>query len=116
MPRLPRARSRRPRKSQGSRNAGTDALAAAALEAAIVYWRWLAEEFPRYAKAMSSELAGLKGRKGGGKEAAVRIIRLTQEYAQVLSDLPQRILEQMDGASRVSGRPGSRRRQARVID
>jgi len=116
MPSSPRGRSRRRRGKRGSRNPGTDALAAAALEAAIIYWRWLGEEFPRYAKAVSSELTGLKGRKVGAKEAAVRIVRLTQEYAQVLSDLPQRILEQVDGAPRVSRSPGSRRRQGRVID
>jgi hypothetical protein len=116
MPRSPRARSRRPPGNRDPRNAGADALAAATLDAAIIYWRWLGEEFPRYAKAVSSELSGLKGRRVSAKEAAVRIVRLTQEYAQVLSDLPQRILEQVDGSARVSGSPGSRRRQGRVID
>lgn len=97
-------------------SAGTDALAAATLEAAIIYWRWLGEEFPRYAKAVSAELVGLRGRRVGGKEAAVRIARLTQEYTQILGDLPRRILEQVDGASRAPTGPGSRRRQGRIID
>ena len=116
MARSPRARSRRPLGERGSRNAGTDALAAATLEAAIIYWRWLGEEFPRYAKAVSSELTGLKGRKVGAKEAAVRIARLTQEYTQIVGDLPRRILEQVDGTSLFPGSPGSRRRQGRIID
>lgn len=116
MPRSPRARSQRPLGGRGSRNAGTDALAAATLEAAIIYWRWLGEEFPRYAKAVSSELTGLKGRRVGAKEVAVRIARLTQEYTQVLSDLPRRILEQVDGTPLVPESPGSQRRQGRVID
>jgi len=50
------------------------------------------------------------------KEAAVRIARLTQEYTQVLGDLPRRILEQMDGNPLFPGSPGSRRRQGRIID
>jgi hypothetical protein len=116
MARSPRARSRRRLGERGSRNAGTDALAAATLEAAIIYWRWLGDEFPRYAKAVSSELTGLKGRKVGAKEAAVRIARLTQEYTQILGDLPRRILEQVDGPSLFPESPGSRRRQGRVID
>lgn len=116
MPRSPRARSRKPLGGRGSGNAGTDVLAAATLEAAIIYWRWLGEEFPRYARAVSAELTGLKGRRVGANEAAVRIVRLTQEYTQVLGDLPRRILEQVSGSPFVPESTGSRRRQGRVID
>jgi len=114
--RPPRARARSRRGGRGPGRAAPDALAAATLEAAVVYWRWLGEEFPRYAKAVSSELADLKGRRVGGKEAAVRIARLTQEYTQVLGDLPRRILEQVDGVSRDTRGSGSRQRHGRVID
>ena len=119
VPRSPRAGSQRPPAGggRGSRNSGTDAVAAATLEAAILYWRWLGEEFPRYAKAVSSELATRKGRRVGAKEVAVRIARLTQEYTQVLGDLPRRIIEQADGASRnPEEHGGRRRRQGRAID
>jgi len=94
----------------------SDALAAATMEAAIVYWRWLGEEFPRYAKAVSSELIALRGRRVDAKEAAFRIARLTREYTDVLGELPRRILEQTDGAPRGGEGPGRRRRQGRVID
>jgi hypothetical protein len=86
------------------------------MEAAIVYWRWLGEEFPRYARAVSSELIALKGRRVDTKEAAFRIARLTREYTDVLGDLPRRILEQADGTPRDGQSPGRRRRQGRVID
>ena len=85
------------------------------MEAAILYWRWLGEEFPRYAKAVSAELVALRGRRVGAQEAALRIARLTQEYTDVLGDLPRRILEQAAGAPPSGGRR-RRRRQGRVID
>jgi hypothetical protein len=85
------------------------------MEAAILYWRWLGEEFPRYAKAVSAELVALRGRRVGAQEAALRIARLTQEYTDVLGDLPRRILEQAAGAPS-SGGKRRRRRQGRVID
>ncbi len=118
MPRSARAGSRKPPAGggYGSRNAGTDALATATVEAAILYWRWLAEEFPRYAKAVSSELSALRGRRVGAREAALSIARLTQEYTDVLGDLPRRILEQVGGEPRDQGGAGRRRRQGRVID
>ena len=82
-----------------------------------MYWRWLGEEFPRYARAVSSELTALKGRRVDAKEAAFRIARLTREYTDVLGDLPRRILEQTtEAAPRDSQGPGRRRRQGRVID
>ncbi len=118
MARSTRAASQRPPAGggRGSRNSGTDAVAAATLEAAILYWRWLGEEFPRYAKAVSSELATLKGRRVGAKEVAVRIARLTQEYTQVLGDLPRRIIEQVDRTPHAQEGPRGRRRQGRAID
>jgi hypothetical protein len=107
----------RPARPRGSPKTGTDALAAATVEAATLYWRWLEEEFPRYAKAMSSEFAGLKGRRNENPEAAgVRIARLTQAYSEVLRDLSRRILEQTDRAPHGSKRATPRRRQGRVID
>lgn len=118
MARSPRASSRsRPARRRGSPETGTDALAAATVEAATLYWRWLEEEFPRYAKAMSSEFSGPKGRRNENPEAAgVRIARLTQAYSEVLRDLSRRILEQMDRAPRDSKGATPRRRQGRVID
>jgi hypothetical protein len=86
------------------------------MEAAIVYWRWLGEEFPRYARAVSSELTALKGRRIDAKEAAFRIARLTREYTDVLGDLPRRILEQQVEASREGDASARRRRHGRVID
>jgi hypothetical protein len=86
------------------------------MEAAIVYWRWLGEEFPRYARAVSSELTALKGRRVDAKEAAFRIARLTREYTDVLGDLPRRILEQQIAAPREGETSGRRRRHGRVID
>jgi hypothetical protein len=86
------------------------------MEAAIVYWRWLGEEFPRYARAVSSELTALKGRRVDAKEAAFRIARLTREYTDVLGDLPRRILEQQLEAPRENETSVRRRRHGRVID
>ncbi len=116
MTRSPRVPSRRSPGSRGTGNAGADALAAATIDAAIIYWRWLGEEFPRYAKAVTVELTALKGRRVGTREATARIARLTQEYTQVLGDLPRRMLAQMNGASADLEAPGSRRRQGRAID
>jgi hypothetical protein len=115
VPRSPKVRSRPPG-SRGSGRAGADALAAATIDAAIIYWRWLGEEFPRYAKAVSRELTALKGRRVGAEEAAARISHLTQEYTQVLGDLPRRMLEQAKGASSNLQAAGGRRRQGRAID
>jgi len=88
------------------------------VEAAILYWRWLEEEFPRYARAVSSEFTGrLKGRRQEEPESpGVRIARLTQAYSEVLSDLSRRILEQVDRGSRDRATLGPRRRQGRIID
>lgn len=118
MPRSARTGSRRPPAGggRGSRDAGTDALATATVEAAILYWRWLGDEFPRYAKAVSSELSALRGRRVGAREAALSIARLTQEYTDILGDLPRRMLEQVGGEARDPGGAGRRRRQGRVID
>ncbi len=52
----------------------------------------------------------------GTNEATARIARLTQEYTQVLGDLPRRMLAQVNGASADLEAPGSRRRQGRAID
>ena len=111
------ARSARHRRSRPRRadTGGSDVLAAATMEAAILYWRWLGEEFPRYARAVSAELLALKDRRVGAQEAAFRIARLTQEYTDVLGDLPRRILEQA-GAAPKSPRTSARRRQGHVID
>jgi len=66
---------------------------------------------------VTAELTALKGRRVGTKEATARIARLTQEYTQVLGDLPRRIIEQADGASRnPEEHGGRRRRQGRAID
>ena len=118
MARSRRARlQKRPARRRGSPETGTDALAAATVEAAILYWRWLEEEFPRYAKAVSSEFSGLRGRRDENPEApGFRIARLTQAYSEVLSDLSRRILEQVDRGSRDSKGATPRRRQGRVID
>ncbi len=116
MPRSPRVRPRPSPRGRGSGRAGADALAAATIDAAIIYWRWLGEEFPRYAKAVSRELTALKGRRVGAEEAAARISHLTQEYTQVLGDLPRRMLEQAKGASGNLEAAGGRRRQGRAID
>ena len=86
------------------------------MEAAILYWRWLGEEFPRFAKAVTLELSAMKGRRVGAREAALRVARLTQEYSELLGELPRRILEQLDGATRGREGSGRRRRQGRVID
>jgi len=113
MPRTTRPRSRTPR---GTRGAERDALSAATIDVAILYWRWLGEELPRYARAVSSELAALKHRRVGTSEAAVRIARLTQEYTKTLGDLPRHFLERAEGAAGARPAPGGRRRQGRVID
>jgi hypothetical protein len=52
----------------------------------------------------------------GAREAALRVARLTQEYSELLGELPRRILEQLDGATRGREGSGRRRRQGRVID
>jgi hypothetical protein len=86
------------------------------MDAAILYWSWLGEEFARYAKAVSAELTELKGRPMGAREAALRVARLTQEYANVLGDLPRRLVEQEARAASDGARVGKRRRHGRVID
>lgn len=109
-PRKPSARGRR------SRTAETDVVVAATMQAATQYWRWLGEEFPRYAKAVNRELSSLKGRRVGAQEAVIRIARLGQDYIDALGDLPRRMLEQMDGTGGDREARGRRRRQGRVID
>jgi hypothetical protein len=87
------------------------------MNAAIVYWRWLGEEFPRYARAVSTELTALKGRRIDPQEAAARISRLTREYTDVLAELPRRIIEQELASAAAGKAPGRRRRRhGRVID
>jgi hypothetical protein len=116
MARSSRRRGQRAPGRRSARSERVDALAAATIDAAVLYWRWLGEEFPRYAKAVSSELSALKNRPVGAKEAALRIARLTQEYTDVLGELPRRLVEQVEGTSRDGARLGRRRRQGRVID
>jgi hypothetical protein len=106
--------SRASRAIRPPRPQDTEALAAATLDAAVVYWRWLGEEFPRYARAVTSNLEALKARPADARETVERIARLTQEYGQVLAELPRMILQERDGAGPAAAR--GRRRQGRVID
>lgn len=117
MPRPSGTRSRRVgARGRASKTAENDLVAAATMQAATQYWRWLGEEFPRYAKAVNRELASLKGRRVSAQEAVIRIARLGQEYIDALGDLPRRMLEQMDSAAGGAETRGRRRRQGRVID
>ena len=117
MARSSRSRSRKPSARRGrSRTAESDVVVAATMEAATHYWRWLGEEFPRYARAVSRELSSLKGRRIGAREAVIRIARLGQEYIDALGDLPRRMLERVDGGVGNREGRGRRRRQGRVID
>lgn len=106
---------RRSRRERAARQENDQVLAAASIDAAIVYWRWLGEEFPRYAKAVSANLSALKTRPADARDAAARIARLTQQYGEVLTELPRLILDQLGSTS--AKRPGPRaRRQGRIID
>ncbi len=117
MARPTRTRSRRSAaRGRASKSAEKDLVVAATMQAATQYWRWLGEEFPRYAKAVNRELASLKGRRVGAQEAVIRIARLGQEYIDALGDLPRRMLEQMDSTAGSGEARGRRRRQGRVID
>ena len=103
---------KRPRKAK-PRQRGRTRTAPQAAPPGLELWIRLADDFGRYAQAVSRELHRLNAGGVDAKEIVTRLSTLGREYLQGIAELPAELAAQWDQGRRRSSAP---RRFGRVID